>query len=117
MTETVIICKADELDPGDRILIETVRGVIGVFNIGGHYHALKNVCPHAGAEVCRGTLSGTTAVANSGELEWVNDGEILRCPWHQWEFDVRTGHTVLASKWRIATYAVSIHDGNLILHL
>lgn len=29
----------------------------------------------------------------AGEYEYSRQGEILRCPWHGWEFDVRTGES------------------------
>jgi 3-phenylpropionate/trans-cinnamate dioxygenase ferredoxin subunit len=67
---------------------------IGVFNLGGDYHALRNVCPHQMAPLCLGKVTGTTAPAPPGEYRWERDGKIIRCPWHGWEFDITTGRSV-----------------------
>jgi nitrite reductase/ring-hydroxylating ferredoxin subunit len=41
-------------------------------------------------------------------MEWIRDGEILRCPWHHWEFDIVTGRTLFPSRQRVATYKVTV---------
>ncbi|WP_121823558.1 Rieske (2Fe-2S) protein [Halostella salina] len=88
------ICPTSELPPGDRV-ITTLDGIsIGVFNIDGEYHALKNDCPHQRAPLCEGKLTGTTESTAPGQYEWTADGQIVQCPWHGWEFDVTTGESV-----------------------
>ncbi len=63
---------------------------VGVFNIGGEFFALINRCPHQAGPLCKGRLSGFLRAAEPGEYVYSRAGEILRCPWHGWEFDVRT---------------------------
>jgi nitrite reductase/ring-hydroxylating ferredoxin subunit len=48
---------------------------VAVFNVNGTFYAMDNVCPHRGAPLSDGRL----------------EGGIVTCPWHGWEFDVRTG--------------------------
>lgn len=85
---------------------------IGVFNLQGSYYALKNVCPHQGGPLCMGLITGTTepryVAGDYPELEWVKDGEILRCPWHKWEFEIRTGRTIFESRFHVSSYPVSV---------
>jgi len=108
-----IVGKVSELPPGSvRIVpVNNPQGV-GVFNIEGSYYALKNVCPHQGGPLCAGPITGTTRARLSAdgrpELEWIRDGEIVRCPWHRWEFDIRTGKTVFESRMRVARYDVTV---------
>ena len=66
---------------------------IGVFNIGGEYFALANTCFHQNGPLCRGTVGGTlVADAASGwRSEWRLDGEVIVCPWHSLEFEIKTG--------------------------
>ena len=88
------ICPASELEPGDQ-RIESLGGFsVGVFNVNGEYHAMKNDCPHQRAPLCEGKLTGTNTSDTPGEYNWERDGQIVTCPWHGWEFDVTTGESV-----------------------
>lgn len=88
------ICPASELPPGER-RIEPLDGFsVGVFNVDGDYHALKNDCPHQRAPLCEGKLTGTSTSDTPGEYNWERDGQIVTCPWHGWEFDVTSGESV-----------------------
>jgi nitrite reductase (NADH) small subunit len=110
----VRVCAVNELRAGERKIIRVPGvGSIGVFNVHGEFYALKSNCPHQGAPLCEGPISGTTAAAYSenGEmptLKWERDGEILRCPWHAWEFDILTGLALCDAPWRVATYPVEV---------
>ena len=73
--------------------MEVAGRSIGVFNLDGAYFALRNRCPHQGGPLCLGRLSGMLTSPRPGEYEYQRDGEILRCPWHGWEFDLRTGQS------------------------
>jgi 3-phenylpropionate/trans-cinnamate dioxygenase ferredoxin subunit len=118
MTERVEVCGVDELPIGRRRLVQTeTRGVVGVFNVNGRLRALKNVCPHRGAELCRGPVTGAPVINAQGEVEWTKDGMILRCAWHGWEFDIDTGTTFVAPYKRVATYPVTVEDGVIVLHV
>lgn len=104
---------ASEIPAGKRKIVFPHGGAgIGVFNIDDRYYAVKNTCPHMGAPLCRGKLTGTTAPLRDDEgrvgMEWIREGEILRCPWHHWEFDIKTGRTMFPSRQRVATYKVEV---------
>jgi len=88
------ICSTDELLPGERTIVELNGHSIGVFNVDGEYYALKNDCPHQRAPLCMGKVTGTTSATEPKKVEWKDDGKILRCPWHGWEFDIATGKSV-----------------------
>lgn len=79
---------------------------LGVFNVGGQYFAYRNVCPHAGAPVCQGRVCGTTLPSDVGEYILAREGEILRCPWHGWEFDLLTGQHLVDEKMKLRPYDV-----------
>lgn len=104
-----IVCTVDELPPGGRKVLEIAGRSIGVFNLGGEYFALRNRCPHQGGPLCQGRLTGFLMARVPGEYEYTRRGEILRCPWHGWEFDVRTGQSWFdPARTRVRTYPVSV---------
>ena len=104
-----IVGKVSELPPGERKIVEVQGRSIGVFNVHGTYYALRNSCPHQGAPLCRGAITGMTVPSKPGEYVWAREGEILRCPWHGWEFDVTSGRSVCnPHKTRVKTYEVTV---------
>ena len=107
--ERVVVCAADELPPGTRRIVTVGARSIGVFNVGGRYYALRNVCPQQGAPLCRGPLTGTTLPGPPGSYRYAREGEILRCPWHGWEFDVTNGRSVFnPHAVRVRRYTVAV---------
>ena len=98
--------------------IVTVRAMqIGIFRVSGELVAWRNVCPHMGAPVCRGTVSGTRLPSDVYCYEYGRDGEILQCPWHGWEFDLVTGkHLAAGSDARLRGYPVEVEDGEVYIH-
>jgi len=112
MAEGHIICKAEDLPVGERMIVEINNRTIGVFNVHGEYFALRNTCPHEGAELCRGTITGMNLPTDKvGEYDWVREGEIIRCPWHGWEFDIKTGKSIFnPNKVRVKCYDVEVES-------
>lgn len=104
------ICPVQELPAGERKIVEIGKRSIGVFNVKGSLYAIKNTCPHQGAELCRGTVGGTMLpTENPGEYNYALDEQILRCPWHFWEFDITTGEMIFVPEpYRVKTYEVAI---------
>ncbi len=107
-----LICSVDALPPGSRKLVKIGARSIGVFNVNGRIYALRNSCPHQGGPVCLGHLTGFPTSPTPGEFEYLRKGEILRCPWHGWEFDVKTGQSWFdPARLRVATYPARVESG------
>ncbi|MBV8458747.1 MAG: Rieske 2Fe-2S domain-containing protein, partial [Acetobacteraceae bacterium] len=78
----------------------------------GEYFALRNRCPHQGGPLCTGRRGGLAVSSAPGEYQYSRHGEILRCPWHGWEFDIRTGQSWCEpDSVRARTYNVTIEPG------
>jgi 3-phenylpropionate/trans-cinnamate dioxygenase ferredoxin subunit len=106
-----VVCYADELRPGDRRIVEVEGRSIGIFNVNDQFHAVRNRCPHKGAPLCRGLVKGLVVGNQPYEYEVLRDGEILRCPWHGWEFDLLTGRSVFnPHRLRVNSYPVSVEE-------
>jgi 3-phenylpropionate/trans-cinnamate dioxygenase ferredoxin subunit len=86
-----VVAAVSEIVPGGRKLVEVNGRAIVLFNLSGEFFALSNRCPHQGGSLCDGRLTGLVESSEPGEYRVSRQGEILRCPWHQWEYDIRTG--------------------------
>ncbi len=93
VVRSVIVARADEIAPGGRKIIDVGGRSIGVFNVGGEYFALRNRCPHQGGPLCTGLLLAPLRSTGPGEYQRGGDGEVIRCPWHGWEFEIKTGRS------------------------
>jgi nitrite reductase (NADH) small subunit len=90
---------------------------VGVISVGEEFFAISDRCPHMGAPMCTGTLSGTFVAAGPHELVYGMDERVIRCPWHGWEFDIESGRSLLEPK-RVGlkTYRVTQRNGDVVLH-
>ncbi|MBS0242238.1 MAG: Rieske 2Fe-2S domain-containing protein [Proteobacteria bacterium] len=75
--------------PLDKLRIVSVQGrEIGILRRSdGRVHAMRNWCPHKGAELCKGRVTGTMLPGDPGTLTYAMNGEVIRCPWHGFEFE------------------------------
>lgn len=107
-----VVGPAAEIPPGGRRIVVLEGRSIGVFNLAGEFFALRNTCPHQGGPLCLGVLSGLSVPSSPGRYLYLRRGEILRCPWHGWEFDVRTGRSYVdPAGTRVRTYPVELVPG------
>ena len=73
--------------------------------------ALRQVSAQGGS-LARGKLTGLVVSSEPGTYQYSRVGEMLRCPWHGWEFDVRTGRSWCdPTRLRLMNYAVSVEPG------
>jgi nitrite reductase/ring-hydroxylating ferredoxin subunit len=109
----------DEIPDGQERIVAVLDNEVGVYNLHGEYYAVRNYCPHRGAPICRGIRTGTMVPSTEvGRYEWGLEGQVLRCPWHRWEFDLVTGRTLFETdKRRLIQYRVTVEDGQIYLHL
>ncbi|BDI23001.1 2Fe-2S iron-sulfur cluster-binding protein [Herbiconiux sp. L3-i23] len=87
---------------------------VGLFRVGDEVVAWRSVCPHAAAPVCVGAVDGTRMPSAVYEYEYGRDREILQCPWHGWEFDLRSGeHLAAGSAARLRRHPIRVEDGRI----
>ncbi len=88
-----VVAAAADIPPGGKKLVVVKGREIGVFNVNGEFFALANRCPHAGGPMCEGRVGALVRSSGPGDYQLDRKGEFLRCPWHGWEFDIRTGQS------------------------
>jgi nitrite reductase/ring-hydroxylating ferredoxin subunit len=111
-----VVAHASEVAPGSCKIVVARGREIGLFNIDGEFFALSNRCPHKGAELCRGMIVGLAQSSLPGEYRLSRPGEFIRCPWHGWEFDIRTGQSWCDPKSvRARQFQVRVESGSQLL--
>ena len=107
-----VVATADELAPGTSKIVSVNGREIGLYNVNGEFFALLNRCPHEGADLCKGIITGLVRSDEPGHYRVERKGELLRCPWHGWEFDIRTGQSWCdPEKMRVRKFDVSVTPG------
>ena len=97
MTEFVKVASLSELAPGSAKTVEVRGKTIALFNVQGTIFATDNTCLHQGGPLGEGQLMG----------------EVVICPWHQWEYNVRTGENVEDSSLKVVTYPVQVEGSEI----
>jgi nitrite reductase (NADH) small subunit/3-phenylpropionate/trans-cinnamate dioxygenase ferredoxin subunit len=86
------VCRVGELIEGQCRVIAAGNKLIAVFNQGGNYYAIDDVCPHMGASLGDG---------------YVEDG-VVTCPWHAWRFRLADGAWADNPRLKIGSYSVRV---------
>jgi nitrite reductase (NADH) small subunit len=107
------VAEVNEIQEGQSKIIDLEGRSIGLYRIGDEYYALHNRCPHEGAQLCKGQICGTTLPSKVYEYEFGRKGELVRCPWHGWEFEIKTGKSVFDEKVRTRSYKVQVNEGKI----
>lgn len=111
-----VVAKADEIAPGGSKLVDVAGRQIALFNVKGSYFAISNRCPHEGADLCRGQITALAESDEPGHYRMTRHGELVRCPWHGWEFDIRTGKSWCdPARTRVKSFDVSIAKGEALV--
>lgn len=95
MAEFVKVASTADVEPGTGMVAEVKGQAIAVFNVDGTYHAIDNTCVHRGGPL------------GEGELE----GDTVTCPWHGWQYNVKTGGCVNNPSAAVKAYEVKV-DGS-----
>lgn len=108
-------CKAADVPDGEAKILTISNMPVGIFKLNDGFHALLNICPHKGAALCEGPVCGTTKETDKTEFVYDRAGEIIRCAWHGWEFDIRTGAFLVDPSVKTRTFEVSAEGEDLFV--
>jgi nitrite reductase (NADH) small subunit len=92
-SELPAVGEAKEFTLGDK--------VICVANVNGTISAMDNVCLHRGGPLGQGMI----------------EGDKLVCPWHGWQYDLKTGQTAHNPNARVAVYPIKIENGDVMVEI
>jgi nitrite reductase/ring-hydroxylating ferredoxin subunit len=112
----VFVARETDIADGERKVIDIDGVEIGVFHVDRAFYAWRNDCPHQGGPVCQGRLMKRVEERldkdrRSLGIHYVDDALNIVCPWHGYEFDVRTGRHAGLPSMRLAGCQVRLRDG------
>ncbi|MEW6248764.1 MAG: Rieske (2Fe-2S) protein [Nitrospirota bacterium] len=97
MAEYIRVIGTDDVPPGTGQVVEIDGRSLAIFNVDGTFYATDNTCAHRGGPL------------GEGELE----GEVVTCPWHGWEYNVKTGISLTTPSASVKTYPVKVESGEV----
>jgi nitrite reductase (NADH) small subunit/3-phenylpropionate/trans-cinnamate dioxygenase ferredoxin subunit len=95
MAEFFSVARVSEVPAGSGRVVEAGGREIAVFNVGGTFYAIDNICKHRGGPLGEGML----------------DQKVVTCPWHAWTYDVTNGQCTFRPEISIDTFEVKV-EGN-----
>jgi nitrite reductase (NADH) small subunit len=119
MREVSVGSVSDFQDPGRKIVgFENFE--VGVFKLDGEFYAYLNTCPHLGGPVCQGKMINKVeeVIADdktSKGMAFSKTKLHIVCPWHAYEFDIRTGIHPGNPRARLRKVKVAVVDGEVVI--
>ncbi len=101
MANFVKVANLSELTPGNCMRAELNGREIALFNVDGKVYALDNTCLHRGGPLGEGML----------------EGDVITCPWHMWQYNVRSGECLNNPSVRAATFQVQVEGNDIMVAL
>src|SRR5213594_31676 len=99
MANFVRVAGTADVAPGAGIVASVNGKEYAVFNLNGAFQVIDNTCLHRGGPVGEGEL----------------DGDVVTCPLHGWQYDVRSGRNLANPFARLAQYEVKVEEGQVLV--
>lgn len=109
------VARLAELEEGKPKVLEVRGKEIVIIRWGEDVHALRNVCPHQTQSFACGRVHARLAATGARESLTVTDEPVIACPWHKWEFSLRTGQCLVDSTLRVRTYSTKVDSGRIFV--
>jgi len=91
--------KMDELPPGSAIEKRIFARRIAVFNVDGNLYGIESDCKHMKASLQKGRVQN----------------DVVTCPWHHWQYDLKTGRCLTVDKFKLKTYQIEVENDDIYL--
>lgn len=102
MSYQVSVATVDEVQPGERLLLEVDGLPLAVFNVNGEFFCVADLCSHDDGPIGEGDLEGHDII----------------CPRHGARFDLRTGKVLsFPAIVGIPAYPVTVTGGEIAIEL
>lgn len=96
-SQFVTVARVEDVLPGTVTTVTVDGRKLALARVEDEFYATQQECLHLGGPLCEGRL----------------DGHLLTCPWHGWQYDVRTGKNAFDLAIQIETFEVRVDDGEV----
>ncbi len=113
-----VVCEASQLGPGQ--VVSTQLGPMQVAVVrtrDGDLYGVLDKCLHQGGRLSRGILEPAPVADRPAEYQVDPERQIIKCPWHGYEYDLKTGCTLFDPNQKIRTFKVREEDGQIVLEM
>ncbi len=101
MSELIRVAKTEEVEEGKGIVVEVKDKCLAVFKLNNAFHVIDNTCLHRGGPLGEGDV----------------EGDVVTCPWHGWEYNVKTGQCVNNPSSHVRSYPAVVENGEVKVEL
>ena len=116
----ILVGQASSLANGDRRIVFHGDVEIGVFKWDGKYYAYENLCLHQGGPACEGVIMHQVRDVLAEDRTFIRqtfseDDVHFVCPWHGYEYDIKTGECIGDRRLKLRKYPVVERDGEIFV--
>lgn len=97
----VPVARVTEVPPGKSRVVKVKEKTVALFHVGERFYAINNICPHEGGPLAKGRVKGY----------------VVSCPWHDLQFDIRSGFGTDGGGYCVARYEVKVEDDQVYVSL
>jgi nitrite reductase/ring-hydroxylating ferredoxin subunit len=102
MSRWVKVAQAGDVGPGTGKVVEAEGQSLALFNVGDTFCAIDNTCTHQGGPLGEGELAG----------------EVVTCPWHGAQFNVRTGQVLTPpARQGVRAFPIKVEGEDVLVEL
>lgn len=97
----VLAAKKTDVPLGTIREVQVEGKAVALANVEGQFHAIDGVCIHRGGPLGDGVL----------------EGAVVTCPWHGWQYDVRTGRVGQNPTAGVTCYPVEVRGEEIFVNV
>src|SRR3954453_14488779 len=117
----IVAALTEDVLEGGRVVVDVDGTEVGIFRLDGELYAWENRCAHVGGPVCQGVLMNRVVERLDDQRRSLGDdfSDTLHivCPWHGYEYDVRTGVPPADPDARLRAFDVEEREGEILVRL
>ena len=112
------VCRKEDLGVGEVRSFLVAGRRIAVARVGMRsYRAFADTCPHEAASLAKGSVESMWVSEEVGTHRASAERRVVVCPWHNFEFDLDSGHAVCEpDRARVSIYPAHLEGGEVVVY-